>query len=208
MIQSETYKTPSYWDILSPSDQKEYKVLQRDLYSTACRNLRNQRLDSFIDVLEIVKKYTAKNDQNDWKRYLVCGICWLSDCIAINTVQFSILIGKCKSSINGSFQRLGYKPYPCSISQNAELLEKIPHFENHLNEIRQWTLRKQFAITPEPKYDSSINLTKKVISHNNDENVDFFNDPYLCPFDSWVDDSELNNEPFINTHFFTSPENQ
>ena len=81
-----------------------------------------------------------KNNSNDWKRYLVCGICWINDDVAINTRQLRILLGKSKSTINGAFAKMGYETMP--FRNNEELLEKIPFLRGNFNEKRQWTVRR------------------------------------------------------------------
>ena len=192
-------KEPLHWDLLDENDKKEYKTLQRDLSSTTCRNIRNQRLDQFKDILELIKIYINRYDENDWKRSLVCGICWLNDGIAINTMQFSGLLGKCKSSINGSLQMLGYKPFPCSSSQNKELLDKIPYLKQNPSDIKQWTLRKKYTMKNEPSFTKTTQKSRIYMQEN--ENIDTFNDQFPEIFDEWINDYENNSNNSIFNSF-------
>ena len=192
-------KEPLHWDLLDENDKKEYKTLQRDLSSTTCRNIRNQRLDQFKDMLELIKIYINRFDENDWKRSLVCGICWLNEGIAINTMQFSGLLGKCKSSINGSLQMLGYKPFPCSSSQNKELLDKIPYLKQNPAEIKQWTLRKKYTMKNEPSFTKTTQKSRIYMQEN--ENIDTFNDQFPEIFDEWINDYENNSNNSIFNSF-------
>jgi hypothetical protein len=52
------------------------------------------------NILTTVRNFVMWNETDDWKRALVCGICWLNADIAINTRQLRLLLSKCKSSIN------------------------------------------------------------------------------------------------------------
>ena len=181
-------KEPSHWELLNDNDKKEYKELQKELSSNICRNIRNQRLDTFKEMLELIRVYVLKYDSDDWKRCLVCGICWLKEGIAINTMQFSLLLGKCKSSVNGSFQRLGYKPSPCSTSNNNELFEKIPYLRQHISDIRQWTLRKKSTYIQEHSFSLDSLNQKECIIPKYDENVNLLNNNILDVFDVWEGD--------------------
>lgn len=51
-------------------------------------------------------------------------------------------MGKCKSSINGSLQQLGYVAQPQVQGIERELLAKIPACSRDLNELKKWTIRK------------------------------------------------------------------
>ena len=88
--------------------------------------------------LQNIKKIHCRND---FKRSLVCGIVWLKNGIAINTHQLSILINKCKSSINGSFQSLGYGTIPTGCGTSNELITTFPFMRTNFAELRQWTMR-------------------------------------------------------------------
>lgn len=191
---------PAYWELLNTIDQDTYSDLQKRLSSSDCRNCRNKRLDNFNEMLDEIKSYTNKEDGEDWKRCLVCGVCFLSDGIAINTHQLSILIGKCKSSINGSLHRLKYIPFPCSNAASQELVSLIPKLKVNYSELRQWTLRKKGVMTPqpvvhenkplptpilftpqpEPKTSSSTQIKDEPKNDNF-----FFDDPIMLPISGW-----------------------
>ena len=149
---------PNYFELLNQQDKESYYTLQKNLSSSECRNCRNKRLDNFANMLEVIKQFSMRNDEDDWKRLLVCGVCWISDGIAINTHQLSILLGKCKSSVNGSLQRLEYVPFPCSAAASTELIDQIPKIKENYGELRQWTLRKKVIMTPQP----NVNYTKPI----------------------------------------------
>ena len=173
---------PRFADLLSEKDLDLYRSLRSNLSSPSCRNCRNKRLENFNEMLNSIKEFSIRNDGDDWKRCLVCGVCWISDGIAINTHQLTVLLGKCKSSINGSLHRMKYVPFPSSNQASKELMELIPLLKNSFAELRQWTLRKQVVYTPQPqlKDESESKVETKNIGAITpkpklDFDIDFFN---------------------------------
>ena len=201
---------PKHFEQLNHEDQIEYKKLKESLNNG--RNKRGKRLEAFADMLSAVKLYAVKGDQNDWKRCLVCGVCWIDNGIAINTRQLRLLIDKCKSSINGSLHRMGYNPTTATGDVNNSLVEKIPILKGNFPELRQWTVRQQAAATPQPKLPTPItsNRPQQFMSpaanvpsdhdmfeplpvsqsydFNPQNDVYIFNDPYCIPMNDWTED--------------------
>jgi hypothetical protein len=54
-----------------------------------------------------------------------------------------VLVGKCKSSINGSIQQLGYFAQPQNMGMDPELLAQIPSDYHEISELRKWTIRRR-----------------------------------------------------------------
>ena len=148
---------PKYYDMLSKEDQTMYINLRSGLSSHACRNRRGKRLETFSDMMNTIKQYCIRNSDSDWKRCLVCGVCWLPTGIAVNTRHLSLLIDKCKSSINGSLQKMGYNTVQCRTEFSQPLIDQIPILKNNFNELREWTIRQYVASTPTPQYGADIN---------------------------------------------------
>ena len=150
---------PKFFDILSEADQIIYNNLRQVLSSSDNKNCRGKRLENFSEVLSSIKQFCIKGDADDAKRCLVCGICWLPIGIAINNRQFSLLVGKCKSSVNGSLQKLGFNSIQSRKESIAMIAQAIPFLKNNYNEAREWTVR-QFTTcltpTPTPTYVQPI----------------------------------------------------
>lgn len=141
---------PKFYDMLDPADQERYNELRATLSSHMCRNRRGKRLETFAEMLGAIKNFCVRNDENDWKRCLVCGVCWLPNGIGINNRQLSILIDKCKSSINGSLQKIGYTALQSRNESSESLRQAIPILKDNFNELREWTVRLFVAATPQP----------------------------------------------------------
>ena len=140
---------PMYWEKLSDPDKRSYIFLRQTLASPNCKNRRNRSAQTFSEILQGIKTYVVRGEPSDHDRSLVCGVCWLNDKIAINTRQLRLILSKCKSSINGSFQQLGYGTIPTGADSSAELINYFPELENNFPQLRQWTVRQLLPQTVE-----------------------------------------------------------
>lgn len=133
---------PQYWDDLSDKDKQGYVQLQTDISKHANRTLQKDLPVKFKRILDCTRMYINPGSNDCSKRSLVCGITWISDtAIAISTRQMSILIGKCKSSINSGFQSLGYLPVTTDLYYVEELMKVFPFMYDDCTKMRQWTIR-------------------------------------------------------------------
>ena len=133
---------PKFWNYLSQQDKYQYLYLQTSFNQSSTKNKRNMRIDNFQRSLQTLRQYCLRGDGQDWRRCLVCGICWIPDGIAINIRQLTIIIGRCKSSINGSLQKMGYDVIDsrCEVLNAIESI--IPVLKGNNQETRQWNIRK------------------------------------------------------------------
>lgn len=136
-----TEALPNFFDLLAEQDKIEYFKLKSSLEITSVKRNRGHRIEAFGAILDEIRQFVDKGDENDWKRSLVCGVCWMDNMIAINTRQLRFLVTKCKSSINGSLQRLGYLTNPSHAESWKMFISKIPFLKDNYNELRQWTIR-------------------------------------------------------------------
>jgi hypothetical protein len=105
------------------------------------KSRRHARLLSFQEMLDAIQLFVVQKDENDALRGLVCGIYWFDHGIAINIHQLRSLIPKCKSSINGSLQRLGFTVNLRHADANSALTRIFPTLRNNASELRKWTIR-------------------------------------------------------------------
>lgn len=133
--------SPKYWWLLSEPDRTGYTYLRSFIKNNPESNQRNKRLTSFTDMLEIIRRYAIRGDSGDANRCLVCGILWLPGAIAINTHQLGFLMAKCKSSINGSLQILGYKETISRKTASDLVAKALLAIRDDRSELRKWTVR-------------------------------------------------------------------
>ncbi|KAK8884794.1 hypothetical protein M9Y10_043914 [Tritrichomonas musculus] len=133
--------SPKYWWLLNEPDRTGYTYLRTFIKNNPESNQRNKRLTSFTDMLEIIRRYAIRGDSGDANRCLVCGILWLPGAIAINTHQLGFLMDKCKSSINGSLQILGYKETISRKTASDLVAKALLAIRDDRSELRKWTVR-------------------------------------------------------------------
>ena len=132
---------PQFWEYMNEADREAFNHMRTALSSPACKHRRHHSTELNHEILNWIKKFVVRNDQDDWRRALVCGICWMPDGIAINTRQLRILLSKCKSSINALFQNLGYHTIPASNEFASSLVRIFPNLKDNFPELRKWTPR-------------------------------------------------------------------
>jgi hypothetical protein len=139
---------PTYFSLLSASDQASYRHLQRDLLFLTEKRQRGKRLTTMTECLRRVIDWARRHGPDDWRRFLVCGLCCLPNGIAVNSHQFQCLTNKCKSSINGALKKLGYATISLRGDTNPELVSTLPILQGRTRELRQWSVRRPCGREP------------------------------------------------------------
>lgn len=134
---------PLYWWLLTKQDLHQYNCLRLALTSSESKNQRNRRIATFTEAIEAVRVFAIRGDQYDRFRCLVCGIAWLPEGLAINTHQLKLLISRCKSSINGSFQKLGFTEKLGRLAAANALISVYPFLNENTSELRKWSVRRR-----------------------------------------------------------------
>lgn len=141
--ENDDFTLPKYFYLLNDHDKQNYMILHDLISKSEKRYKRYKRVESIQDALLMIRDFCIKGNVDDWKRCLVCGACWVGENIAINTRHLCILVGKCKSSINGAISKMGYKMVPFKSVATKELITFIPLLKENSEELRQWTIRKK-----------------------------------------------------------------
>lgn len=136
---------PEFWDLLCPADQEAYNRMRLALSSPACKHRRHHSKELNRGIVNTIKSFVVRNDNDDYKRALVTGIVWLPNAIAINTRQLRLLLSKCKSSINALFQNLGYFTIPTNTDYSSSIISCFPLLRDNFTELRKWTIRLMAA---------------------------------------------------------------
>jgi hypothetical protein len=90
-----------------------------------------------------IRLFCIRKEETDWVRCLVCGVLWLPENeIAINAQQLKHVLGKCKSSINGTFKQMQYDGVPLGPEQVKRITTAIPYLKFHPLELRQSSIRR------------------------------------------------------------------
>lgn len=140
-------KTPIE-DFITKDDFNYYCKLKNTLSSHICRNCRNRRIEAFNEILSTIHYFVTRKKEDSWKRSLICGVCWYKNYIVVNIRQMSYLLDKCKSSINGSLQRLCLFVLQDKKQSLKIILEAIPYLKNQPDLIITWSVRQNMQMTP------------------------------------------------------------
>jgi hypothetical protein len=132
---------PSHWEVLSAEDQHDYIALRTQFQDMVGKTRRGESAGVFGDRLRLIRAFIERNESSKWKRSLVCGIAFMDSAIGINIRQLRILLCRCKSSINGSFQQIGYTAKPAGQALDEELRNLIPPLRSDHIELKKWTIR-------------------------------------------------------------------
>jgi hypothetical protein len=132
-----------YAALLSDEEQVTFTLFHHQVSSAATVFQRNRRIALAGDQIRAVWMYCVRGDDNDWRRFLACGICWISPFrIAVHVKQFALLIGKSKSSVNIVLTKLGYVTTPTQHSDADRLCDLIPYLRRQPLELRHWVIRE------------------------------------------------------------------
>jgi hypothetical protein len=90
-----------------------------------------------------LRAYCMRGLEDDWRRCLVCGICWLANGdIAVNNRQLRAVLRKSKSSLNSAFAMMHYGPDSGEKIASLALRQAIPYLTREPAALRQWRIRR------------------------------------------------------------------
>lgn len=151
-------------DFLSKDDFINFQKLKKTLSSQVCRNRRYKRIQSFNEILLAIRGFIERRNEDSWKRSLVCGVCWYQNYICISIKQMSYLIEKCKSSINGSLQRLSLIVLPNRKQTFDIITGAIPFLKDHREILKTWSVRQYLPPSTIPAiFINQIRPTKSLV---------------------------------------------
>jgi hypothetical protein len=86
--------------VLSPEDRWRFFGLQAAWSAPETRFNRDRKLALLQEQLQAIRSFSVRNDCDDWRRLLMCGVVILSaPTLAINTLALVALVGKNKLSV-------------------------------------------------------------------------------------------------------------
>jgi hypothetical protein len=132
---------PSIWNQLSGDDQAEFLRIRRTFQDAPKVTSRDRRVQTFPRDLKQVVSFIERSPQDAEVRAIVVGLCFVHGIFCINTRQLKTFMARCKSSINGSFQALGYTLVATKSKARECCRAAMPTLRGHREVIRQWTAR-------------------------------------------------------------------
>ena len=131
----------SYWNSLSHEDRAEFIKLRNQLHESQKTSVKDRRLVSFSNEMTSIHAFLERSDVGHEQRSVLAGVAFAGPFICVNTRQLKSFLGRCKSSINGSLQQLGYVAVRTKSKARTCVLSILPSLANEPNLLRQWTVR-------------------------------------------------------------------
>jgi hypothetical protein len=147
------FSQPKHYKDLSEEHKQVYNEIHAQWAADEYRYNRNRQAQNFAEMLEAIRPFLDGPENVDL--CLACGICWGNGFIGTDTVEFGLLLGKHKNSINDCFKKLGYQTFSGRDSAFLELTRLIP-FLNGRSELRHWTVRRLQPIEEEAPVPKTV----------------------------------------------------
>jgi hypothetical protein len=129
------------WDTLTIDDRAEFCALCRAFGRDQFTLSRDPRVITFPADLVRILKFIDRSPNRIEARAMCAGICFLGPLICLNTRQLKGIMGRCKSSINGLLQQLGYVTLRTRATTRFCLIRALPILAQYPAYMRQWTVR-------------------------------------------------------------------
>ncbi|OHS94075.1 hypothetical protein TRFO_39710 [Tritrichomonas foetus] len=165
MTASDLHLPQSYWNQLSQDDKNEFLRLRTNFHHGQKISSKDRRIVTFRKELLIVLNYLERGQENMETRCVLTGVCFAGPLVCVNTRQLKSFLSRCKSSINGSFQQLGFVALRTKAKAKSCVVAVLPSLENHQNILRQWTVRytsvdAQFCFVSSYPYSNLPEITE------------------------------------------------
>jgi hypothetical protein len=133
---------PVFWDRLPADDKSEFIRLRNQLHQIQqSPSGKDPRVVNFRKELNTVLRFLERSESQREERCILCGIAFAGPFICVNTRLLKSFLGRCKSSINGGFQQMGYVAIKTKTKARACLVAVMRSLTNDPALLRQWTVR-------------------------------------------------------------------
>jgi hypothetical protein len=141
----ERMSTIRSWTSLLTEDRRAYATMREQFQGRRpAEKFQNAML--FRTEIQSIIEFIERSPIGREHRSIVCGLASAGPFVTVNTRQLKALIGRCKSSINGSFQSLGYLAVKTRSKARECVLAILPSLKLDRGAARQWTVRFNRAI--------------------------------------------------------------
>jgi hypothetical protein len=133
---------PVFWERLPTDDKAEFIRLRNQLHQTQQTPPgKDPRVVNFRKELLTVLKFLERSESYREERCILAGIAFAGPFICVNTRLLKSFLGRCKSSINGGFQQMGYVAIKTKTKARACIVTVMRPLINDPGLLRQWTVR-------------------------------------------------------------------
>jgi hypothetical protein len=129
-----------FWNQLSPDDKSEFIRLRSSFHETQKTSSKDRHSITFQRELNIAFQYVERQLEHIDARAILTGVCFAGPIVCVNNRQLKSFLGRCKSSINGSFQQLGFTALRSKSKARDCVMAVLPALRGSPI-ARQWTAR-------------------------------------------------------------------
>jgi hypothetical protein len=173
--------TSAIWGRLSSDDRAEFLRLRSELHQAQQLLGATSRVVSFTKELHIVLKFIERSESHREERSVLTGIAFGGPFICVNTRLLKAFLGRCKSSINGGFQQLGYVAVKTKAKARTCILALMRSLNGDISLLRQWSVRAA-SRTAELCFVSSFPVSHLPQVNQSDLKLDGeANAGFICP---------------------------
>lgn len=151
-----------FWDKLSDAEKETLFELQKTIRKRS-KSQQNHNSSLSSDLVQINNFVMSPPESTREAKAVCSGLIFFNNSILLNTKQAKIILGRCKSGINTSLQKLGYGSTKSGLKKN--ILTILPSLEEYPEIARQWTTRtigkqntkeKNVKLAPVPQITQQI----------------------------------------------------
>jgi hypothetical protein len=129
-----------FWNQLSQDDKSEFIRIRSSFHESQKTVSRDRRSITFHRELNTAFQFIERRPDHIDVRAILTGVCFAGPIVCVNNRQLKSFLSRCKSSINGSFQQLGFVALRSKAKARDCVAAVLPALQN-MPISRQWTAR-------------------------------------------------------------------
>jgi hypothetical protein len=165
-LEPELCGLPAIWNRLTSDDHSEYFRFRSEFRKAQRPIGESNRIVGFQKDLLTALSFIDRRHECAEERSVICGIAFAGPYMCVNMWQLKIFLGRCKSSINGSFMEIGYTALKAKSKAKSCILACLRILIDNTTNLRQWTVRcascsarfcvySSFSVREPPEIDES-----------------------------------------------------
>ena len=131
----------NHWANLTREDQATFMQLHIHFIKQQKEHMKDRKSNTFFNDIMCLLQYIEYTPLRKDDRAICVGVACSGPFMCVNTQQLKIILGRCKSSINNSFQQIGYDTVKTKGKSREAVLSIIPSLITEQNTLRKWTVR-------------------------------------------------------------------
>lgn len=139
--ESDPPQPSKFWGMLNTDDKMEFLKLRTTFHRSGSASGKDRRVATFQKELRSILLFLERDSLHGEERSIVSGIAFAGPFICVNTRQLKAFLGRCKSSINGSFQQMGYVALRTKTKARNCIATILKPLIKEQAILRQWTVR-------------------------------------------------------------------